>query len=58
MWNSPIAKAEAPFVLSLVAAAVNWASSGVFNAPELYTLLGGAVAALVVYLVPNAKPSV
>jgi hypothetical protein len=49
----PYAKAAAPFVLSLVAVAVQWAVTGTYDEAELATQLTGLLAALVTFAVPN-----
>lgn len=49
----PYAKAVAPFVASLVAAGVQVALTGEYDAAEIHTNVMGLVAALLVYAVPN-----
>lgn len=49
----PIAKALAPLVLALVAAAIQWAATGTFDAAEAWTTATGLAAAAGVYVVPN-----
>jgi hypothetical protein len=51
----PFAKAIAPFALSLVAAGLQWASTGTYDGAELETNVTGILTALAVYFVPNRK---
>ncbi|MDQ2781796.1 MAG: hypothetical protein M3Y26_04570 [Actinomycetota bacterium] len=49
----PYAKALVPLALGVVAVLVQWAYTGVLNAPELQTAIGALVTAAVVYATPN-----
>lgn len=54
----PYAKAIAPFTLTLVAIAIQWAVTGEYDRAELTTTLTGLSAALLTYLVPNRSVTV
>jgi hypothetical protein len=49
----PVAKAVAPFVVSLVAVGLQWASTGTYDEAELATQLTGLFGALATYFVSN-----
>ena len=51
----PFAKAITPFVASLVATGLQWASTGTYDEAEAATQLTGLFCALITYMVPNRK---
>jgi hypothetical protein len=53
----PYAKAIGPFVVSLVAVAVQWLATGTYDQAELNTQLTGIVCALISYWLPNRRRS-
>lgn len=54
---APFWKAIAPAVLGAVASVANALAAGTFNTASIEAVIGGVVAAIVVYFAPANKPA-